>query len=186
MRESISTRTRFEIFKRDAFTCQYCGNKPPAVILHVDHIEPVSIGGPNTTENMITSCQSCNLGKSDVPLTRVVQPLREKLEEELERTEQMAEYNHWLAHIRTAREEDFQVISDALIEASGRDNNTEVIAGEWAKSVRVFLKRMPRELILDAIETAHLRLCFKKKSHATFKYFCGICWRVIGRAEGTE
>ena len=35
VRKQISTLARFEIFKRDQFTCQYCGAHPPAVILQV-------------------------------------------------------------------------------------------------------------------------------------------------------
>ena len=65
-RKQISTRTRFEVFKRDGFTCQYCGGKPPAAILHIDHITPVSAGGTNDLANLVTSCKDCNLGKSDV------------------------------------------------------------------------------------------------------------------------
>lgn len=62
-RRAISEKTRFEIFKRDAFTCQYCGVQPPQAILHVDHIIPVASGGGNASENLITACQSCNSGK---------------------------------------------------------------------------------------------------------------------------
>ena len=36
VRKQISARIRFEIFKRDQFTCQYCGAHPPAVILQVE------------------------------------------------------------------------------------------------------------------------------------------------------
>ena len=42
VRVAISKRLRFEVFKRDRFECQYCGQTPPAVILHCDHIIPVS------------------------------------------------------------------------------------------------------------------------------------------------
>lgn len=38
----ISKKLRFEVFKRDCFTCQYCGEKAPNVKLEVDHIKPVS------------------------------------------------------------------------------------------------------------------------------------------------
>ena len=62
-RKPISKSKRFEIFERDQFTCQYCGEKPPKVILHVDHIIPVVKGGCNEPENLRTSCSSCNLGK---------------------------------------------------------------------------------------------------------------------------
>lgn len=46
-RKNISKGKRFDIFKRDGFTCQYCGKQPPGVVLHVDHITPVSKGGTN-------------------------------------------------------------------------------------------------------------------------------------------
>ena len=56
---------RFEILKRDLFTCQYCGASAPDVELHVDHILPVSRGGTNNELNLVTACKSCNLAKRD-------------------------------------------------------------------------------------------------------------------------
>ena len=46
-RKSINKKIRFEVFKRDNFTCQYCGKSAPNVILEIDHITPVSKGGNN-------------------------------------------------------------------------------------------------------------------------------------------
>jgi hypothetical protein len=63
---SISNRKRFEILKRDGFTCQYCGKKGATVRLEVDHIEPQSKGGSDDDENLITACFECNRGKSDI------------------------------------------------------------------------------------------------------------------------
>lgn len=68
-RVGISDKIRFEVFKRDKFTCQYCGRSAPDVVLHVDHIHPVSKGGTNDIVNLITSCRDCNLGKKDRLLT---------------------------------------------------------------------------------------------------------------------
>ncbi len=62
-RKPISKKTRFEVFKRDRFTCQYCGRMSPDVILEVDHIKPVAEGGTNKLINLITSCRDCNRGK---------------------------------------------------------------------------------------------------------------------------
>ena len=62
-RRAISKKLRFEVLKRDKFTCQYCGKKSPDIILHLDHIKPVSKGGKNTLLNLVTSCVDCNLGK---------------------------------------------------------------------------------------------------------------------------
>ena len=44
-RKALSQKIRFEVFKRDSFTCQYCGRKAPDVVLQVDHIVPVAKGG---------------------------------------------------------------------------------------------------------------------------------------------
>lgn len=66
-----SLRFRFTVLKRDMFTCQYCGRTPQmGAVLHVDHIHPESKGGTTELENMVTACFECNLGKTDIILTR--------------------------------------------------------------------------------------------------------------------
>lgn len=66
-KRNVSTRKRFEVLKRDAFKCQYCGRNPREddIKLHVDHIKPLAKGGDNEMSNLITSCVECNAGKSD-------------------------------------------------------------------------------------------------------------------------
>jgi len=63
-------KLRFEIFKRDSFTCQYCGRdvKEDKIKLQCDHIIPKNKGGKDITTNLITSCFECNQGKRDVLL----------------------------------------------------------------------------------------------------------------------
>jgi len=63
-RVGLSVKTRFEVFKRDNFTCQYCGAKAPDVVLECDHIEAVANGGDNNILNLITACFDCNRGKT--------------------------------------------------------------------------------------------------------------------------
>jgi hypothetical protein len=67
-RQQIKPRLRFSILNRDNFTCRYCGHEAPDVVLHVDHIVPVSQGGTNDCENLITACAECNLGKADLEI----------------------------------------------------------------------------------------------------------------------
>lgn len=62
-RKPLTKKLRFEVFKRDNFTCQYCGRMSPDVILEVDHIIPVAEGGDNDILNLVTSCKDCNRGK---------------------------------------------------------------------------------------------------------------------------
>jgi predicted DNA-binding protein YlxM (UPF0122 family) len=66
-KKGIGSGYRFKILQRDNFCCQYCGRSPRKdqhTILHVDHIIPLSKGGGWEDENLITSCQECNIGKS--------------------------------------------------------------------------------------------------------------------------
>lgn len=64
----MTNKLRFEILKRDEFKCQYCGKTSPDVILEVDHIFPVALGGKTLKDNLITSCRSCNRGKYSRPI----------------------------------------------------------------------------------------------------------------------
>jgi 5-methylcytosine-specific restriction endonuclease McrA len=52
--------TRFNVFLRDSFACQYCGSGEE---LTFDHVTPRSRGGRTTWENIVTACARCNLGK---------------------------------------------------------------------------------------------------------------------------
>jgi len=49
---------RSEIFRRDNYTCQYCGKQGGN--LTIDHILPRHLGGPHTWLNVITACGACN------------------------------------------------------------------------------------------------------------------------------
>ena len=53
--------TRFNVFLRDSFTCQYCGRKFATHDLTFDHVIPRSRGGRTTWENVVTACSGCNL-----------------------------------------------------------------------------------------------------------------------------
>jgi hypothetical protein len=88
-RESISPKLRFDVLKRDGFTCQYCGRSAPEVELHVDHVVPVAEGGGNDPGNLTAACVDCNLGKSDSLLADAVHALRKAKSEE-EWVERMA------------------------------------------------------------------------------------------------
>lgn len=50
-----------EVFRRDNYTCQYCGGHPSR--LTVDHVVPRHLGGEHTWDNLVTACPACNLRK---------------------------------------------------------------------------------------------------------------------------
>ena len=59
------TFSRRNIFKRDRFTCQYCGSQPKADELTIDHVLPRAQGGQSTWENCVLACVTCNHTKAD-------------------------------------------------------------------------------------------------------------------------
>ncbi len=54
--------TRFQVFSRDRFTCQYCGREPRELTL--DHVVPRHLGGEHTWENVVSACVPCNRKKA--------------------------------------------------------------------------------------------------------------------------
>lgn len=54
--------TRFNVFLRDRFQCQYCGSRHD---LTFDHVIPRSKGGRTTWDNVVAACSPCNLRKAD-------------------------------------------------------------------------------------------------------------------------
>ncbi len=55
--------TRFNVFLRDGFLCQYCGEAFPTSELTFDHVVPLSRGGRTEWTNVVTACTGCNLRK---------------------------------------------------------------------------------------------------------------------------
>ena len=65
VRDPLPAQLRFRILARDGFRCRYCGRQgsTPGVVLHVDHVVPLAVGGTSREDNLRTACEECNLGK---------------------------------------------------------------------------------------------------------------------------
>jgi len=68
--------SRAHIFLRDNHSCQYCEKQLPAKLLTLDHVVPVTRGGPGSWENLVTSCRSCNQAKGSRTPEEAGMPLR--------------------------------------------------------------------------------------------------------------
>lgn len=170
-RKPISSRTRFEIFKRDEFTCAYCGGKPPSVVLHVDHIVPVSNGGTDARDNLVTSCSSCNLGKSNIPLSSVPESLSEKAARIKEAEKQLRAYRKILAEKEERERADmFRIIETML------GHPVEYALKAELQSVGRFIDQLGYEQCMDA---ARISSAIYGSDSRIFRYFCGVCWRKI-------
>lgn len=175
-RKPISKTLRFEIFKRDAFTCQYCGNKPPAVVLEVDHVIPVAEGGGNEDHNLITSCFDCNRGKGATSLSVIPQTIEGRAELIRERQEQVAAFDALLREQKSR--------SESAVDDVARIYEEAFRGWMLSASARISIDRFIKHLAPAEVERAMEMACARKPSGAAFKYFCGICWRCI--KEGTS
>jgi hypothetical protein len=172
-RKAISKKIRFEIFKRDNFTCQYCGAHPPIVILEPDHINPVCNGGQNNIDNLVTSCFECNRGKSGNLLTSIPKSLKEKAQEVEEREAQILGYREVMQASLDRIEDDMWQVADALVANSSRDG----MRRDWLQSIKMFNEKLPLHVVIDSAEIAHAKHAYSKTKR--FPYFCGICWNRV-------
>lgn len=177
-RRPLSKRVRFEVFKRDSFTCQYCGRQPPEVVLHVDHIQPVASGGGNDRDNLITSCRDCNLGKSD-GLLCAVSPRPDANMMLAEAAQEMAETVSYREMLARRSELERGLVSDL------QDLFVQISDADW----------MPKEwFLLEAIErsggdytvveravraTAAKQASGELCRHTWDKFFWGCFWNAM-------
>lgn len=175
MSRSLSKRTRFEVFKRDLFTCQYCGATPPEAVLEVDHIEPKAEGGGDEESNLVTACFACNRGKSAIPLTVAPEGLVERATRIAEAEEQLAGYREVMRAHQDRKEADVWEVIQTLY---GELETTHERFG----SVERFLARLPLEEVLEAARITRANMSHYGKPRK-FKYFCAVCWRKIEAAD---
>lgn len=165
-RKALSKRTRFEVFKRDNFTCKYCGKGiTQNAILQVDHIIPVSKGGDDSLLNLITSCIDCNLGKSNKDLNNitVMTDIKNINDQFKQYKEQVKQYFEYINEKNDTNEKLIDLIHEKI---SYRDRDKH--------SINYFIKKLPYDEILDATDIALSKFGNTYKSER-FKYFCGIC-----------
>lgn len=151
-RTALSKKVRFEVFKRDSFKCQYCGKSAPDVVLHVDHINPVSNDGTNDIMNLITSCSECNLGKGAKTLddNSVIEKQRKQLQELNQKREQLEMMLKWREGLESLDQNIVDVITqkiNELIAPSEVNSNGE-------KTIKTWIKKFSVEEILNAIDAA--------------------------------
>jgi len=172
-RKQISKTLRFEIFKRDLFTCQYCGATPPAVVLHLDHIQALADGGADDEHNLITACVACNLGKGVRSLRSVPKSLSERASEISEREEQLRGYQEIIDGKRRRLESEADQV-DSVFQSTF---TKMALTSQDRVSVRRFIDRLGVWAVSEAMELACAR--WASSDNKAFKYFCGICWNRI-------
>jgi len=118
---AVGKKVRFEVFKRDNFTCQYCGRQAPDVTLHVDHINPKANDGDDDILNLVTSCVDCNIGKGARLLSdhSTVMVQHRQLAELQERREQLELMLEWQKELLAFERDQAHILSDFWNELTG-------------------------------------------------------------------
>lgn len=173
-RESIGKRLRFEVFKRDGFVCRYCGANPMTAVLQVDHVVPVSKGGTNDPVNLVTSCFSCNSGKSNIEMGESRLPVSFNAEAIREHAEQTREYLAAQKAMVKARASVADEVSSYWEEKTGFCMTPANLA-----TARRFCQHIPLTEIIEAIDITIGKMPLNSGYQAfnAFRYFCGICWK---------
>jgi hypothetical protein len=161
---AVSKRLRFEILKRDQNRCKNCGRGPDEVVLNVDHVIPVSLGGKDDPTNLRTLCRDCNSGKSSTPTDA---PVVADVADDATR---------WAAAIRKAAEEarlhDNTEVYDAVVNAWTSYRRREIPA-DYMEAIDRFLDAgLPAEDIVQMARVADA----KPSVYDRWAYFCGCCW----------
>ena len=70
--------SRVNVYRRDGFACQYCGARPGAASLTLDHVLPRARGGRTEWTNIVTACVRCNAAKAARTPEQAAMPLHRR------------------------------------------------------------------------------------------------------------
>jgi len=148
---------------------------PPSVVLEVDHIKPVSSGGSNDTDNLITACFDCNRGKAAHTLDVSPATIAQKAVIFEEKRDQLKAYERLLSTQKSAMTRKANKIQKVFEDSFGRQ-----FTDKFMVSIKAFLGKLPYTVVEDAMEIACSRM---DHPEPVAKYFCGICWAKIREIE---
>lgn len=177
-RKAIPRRLRFEIFRRDGYTCRYCGASAPDAQVTIDHVIPIALGGTDDPSNLVTACTDCNAGKaSTAPDQAVVEDVDATaflLADALERAAAQRRLDRAQARSQV---DQFDAIWNEW-RVAGTESDRIGRPKNWQDSVTRFYENG-----LDAEEMREfVRVAMNADipNVARFRYFCGCCWKEIG------
>jgi hypothetical protein len=173
---TVSKRTRYEVLKRDNYTCRYCGATAPAAIITIDHVTPSALGGGDDPSNLVTACRDCNYGKASS--NPDASPGRGVSDDAV----------RWAVAIRAAAAEMLAEVTktvsfeDAFFDAwesyTPNYGYKPSLPPDWESSLARWLAAgLPFEVIKQA---TYYALAQKKvPNSAKFRYLAKICWNKI-------
>jgi hypothetical protein len=190
---AVSKRLRFEVMRRDGHACRYCGASAPYVKLTIDHVTPISLGGRDGPENLVTACGPCNTGKSsiapDAPLVANVS------DDALRWARAMAQASD-LAEAAQAKQHELVAMFDSAWRAffDNKDATAEQLAqakradfyrdASWRQSVARFLAGGLTLVDLWGLTDDVMARAYIENGRI-WRYFCGACWKLLRERQET-
>lgn len=162
-RNGLSKRKRFEVLKREGFCCRYCGRSSPDVVMHVDHVIPLSAGGSHDIDNLIAACEACNLGKGPIKLTETVD-WKSVVEQRLQQHEDDA----------------WDVIDVLKLDRVGQGKS---IPKDWLTGTQSLLRRVGKDELLQVAADTALAYSGRKRDRVLFLMFCKDAWALVRSKE---
>jgi hypothetical protein len=177
---AISKRLRYEILRRDNYTCRYCGATAPNAALTIDHVIPEALGGGDDPSNLVAACSDCNGGKSasNPDATLVADVAADAL--------RWAEAMAVVAQERAAHRVHMTQIYDKFLAKwntwtyrRGIKDYTVDIPGGWQQSISRFIEAgLELDDLSDLIDVA-----MGARTPDPWRYFCGCAWRRIKESQ---
>lgn len=168
----ITKKIRFEVFKKDGFTCQYCGRKPPGITLEIDHIIPRKRDGKDDLENLITACFDCNRGKGARGLKISPDSIKEKAATLKERELQLKEFYKHQEKIRKRIDKDIDFLDKRWFELE--DKQDCCFTDLYRRKIKHLLRTFDKYGIEEAMEIAWAKPGLSAENR--FAYMCGVLW----------
>lgn len=180
---AVSKRLRYEILRRDNHTCRYCGATAPDVPLRVDHVTPVALGGSDKPENLVTSCEPCNSGKSSATVdSAVVADISDDALRWAAAMTQAADELREQQAPKVAYREAFRTAWDEWTWERDGKKETFDLPTDWKGSLDAFREAgLPQSIWPDIIEKSMTNKTVKSEN--LFRYCCGIGWRMVGELQ---
>ena len=173
----VTKRTRYEVLKRDNFTCRYCRSTENP--LKVDHVTPVALGGKDDPSNLVAACHDCNAGKSSTsPDAETVADISQRA---VEWGLAIARYNEIQMADRKKR--------DAYLRRFDKKWSSWTIGGDvferpsdWkATAWQFYGLGFPILELEDSVDIA----CGNRGVHPdnAFRYMCGVVWNKVTKMQ---
>lgn len=171
---AVTKRIRFEVLRRDEFTCRYCRSRDNA--LTVDHVVPVALGGSDDPSNLVAACKDCNAGKASASPDEAMVAQVE------------ADALRWASAMEV-------VVGRRRAARRAVDEYSAAAAGAWldefdglyrapelpADAEQSFEAFYARGLPIEELSHA-IRVAARNKNVGTWekwRYFCGVAWKKL-------